>query len=525
MPGSRSQGCESFASNPVRLDHSDHAGMARGAKWSTYLNQTDSKGITMEELTQFKILSHACLLVKRKNICLIIDPWIIGSCYWGSWWNYPEPILNEEELQEVTHVLISHIHWDHWHGTSLKKFFKGRQFIIPDEPKTRSYDDLVKLELGPVIRTKHNQTIKLAEDFKITTYQFGLFLNDSVIVVETPQLTLLNANDAKIAGLPLKQILKNHAPFDFAFRSHSTANFRSCITVQDDTTSNMDNYEHYSLSFQLFMNVVKPTYAIPFASNHCHLHKDTFHFNQVITNPLVLQNWLNQHGGLRFSQLKIMLPGSQWSSQTGFHLRDLEPFNNIDEKLKHYQLKNQQKLDQYYVNENQKKLTSSNIKKHETHLKAIPKLLRILLKPSRIAYQVISQESSEYYNVDYLNCCLKPITRSEFEAATIKISWPVFVLKQAIALNMYAHAFISKRVSFVLSNSKEIKKTFLFIGYLEKIEHEFFPLSLHYLKRLFFTYAKRWRELFVYGSAFNLIMWGRKSLFKVEETILRRSAD
>jgi UDP-MurNAc hydroxylase len=43
------------------------------------------------DVTYFKILSHACLLVKRGKTSLIVDPWISGSCYWRSWWNYPEP--------------------------------------------------------------------------------------------------------------------------------------------------------------------------------------------------------------------------------------------------------------------------------------------------------------------------------------------------------------------------------------------------------------------------------------------------
>src|SRR5579872_1704798 len=104
----------------------------------------------MEDITSFKILSHACLLVKRRDVSLIIDPWLVGSCYWRSWWNYPEPQIDENELSQVSHVLISHIHWDHWHGATLKKYFKNCQFLIPDEPKTRSFDDLVNLRLGQV---------------------------------------------------------------------------------------------------------------------------------------------------------------------------------------------------------------------------------------------------------------------------------------------------------------------------------------------------------------------------------------
>ena len=28
--------------------------------------------------------------IEHEDIRLLVDPWIIGSCYWRSWWNYPE---------------------------------------------------------------------------------------------------------------------------------------------------------------------------------------------------------------------------------------------------------------------------------------------------------------------------------------------------------------------------------------------------------------------------------------------------
>ena len=55
------------------------------------------------------------------------------------------------------------------------------------------------------------------------TMQFGLFLNDSALVIESPNLKILNANDCKIAGQSLDQ-LEKHGVFDFALRSHSSAN-------------------------------------------------------------------------------------------------------------------------------------------------------------------------------------------------------------------------------------------------------------------------------------------------------------
>lgn len=40
---------------------------------------------------KFTILSHAGLEVESDGRSLVIDPWLVGSCYWRSWWNYPPP--------------------------------------------------------------------------------------------------------------------------------------------------------------------------------------------------------------------------------------------------------------------------------------------------------------------------------------------------------------------------------------------------------------------------------------------------
>ena len=114
---------------------------------------------------EFKVLSHACLLIKTESTSIIIDPWLLGSCYWRSWWNFPKAKFDISELEEVDAVIISHVHWDHWHGPTLKKFFKDKTIIIPDEPGLRSRHDLKKLGFETSL-IKHGVTTELG-DLKI----------------------------------------------------------------------------------------------------------------------------------------------------------------------------------------------------------------------------------------------------------------------------------------------------------------------------------------------------------------------
>ena len=52
-----------------------------------------------------------------------------------------------------------------------------------------------------VTELRHAQAVELAPDFRITSYQFGIFLDS--LVIECEGIKILNANDAKFMGGPL----------------------------------------------------------------------------------------------------------------------------------------------------------------------------------------------------------------------------------------------------------------------------------------------------------------------------------
>ena len=80
---------------------------------------------------------------------------MLGTCYWRSWWNFPEPRFDADEVRAVDAVVISHIHWDHWHGPTIKRLLRDRPFIVADEPHTRSADDLRRIGIRDVTTVPH----------------------------------------------------------------------------------------------------------------------------------------------------------------------------------------------------------------------------------------------------------------------------------------------------------------------------------------------------------------------------------
>jgi len=466
---------------------------------------------------EFKVLSHACLLIKTDNTSVVIDPWLLGSCYWRSWWNFPQAKYNVSELEEVDAVIISHVHWDHWHGPTLRKFFKDKKIIIPDEPGLRSREDLKKLGFETTL-VKHGKTLNLG-DLKITLYQFGLFFTDAAIIVEAAGKIILNANDAKIAGLPLRKILKKHGKIDFAFRSHSSANPRICYELEGGNFAQYDDPEHYSRSFKLFMDAINPSYAIPFASNHCHLHKDVYKFNSYISDPIELQDYLSKQVDKKPWELKVMMPGSSWNTKGGFELEEPKEFINKNLALIKYQEKVQNKLDLFYEKEMQvnidKNVWKKFIKMTKTPLfnKGLGRFIVTVTKPDGSGSSKLIN-NQELQDIDF-------VEKSEIDLPLIII--PCIVFRDAVKKNMFEHASISKRCRFIASNEKDMKRLLKIVNHIEKKERLPLKITLRQLSRFPVAYIRRWRELFVYSQAVYYKYYKKLPLYLVEEKILKKT--
>src|SRR5690349_456653 len=233
----------------------------------------------------FQTLSHAGLRVVASGKELVCDPWLVGSTYWRSWWNYPPVPKALVESLRPDFIYLTHIHWDHFQSASLRHFDPHTPVLVPYDRYERITRDLRKIGMRNVRELRHGERFELAPGFAVRSFHFAPFVTDSAIAIEAEGVTLLNANDAKFAGAPLDQILRLYPRIDFCLRSHSSANPRACYHYLDSPDAEPDDNEHYVRAFALFMARVKPRYAIPFASNSCLLHDEVYRFNQLTQTP------------------------------------------------------------------------------------------------------------------------------------------------------------------------------------------------------------------------------------------------
>ena len=287
------------------------------------------------------------MLVETSDVRLLVDPWLVGSCYWRSWWNYPEVEEDFIDRIEPTHIYLSHLHWDHYHGPTLRKFYGSDPVIIlPKAVTKRMKDDMVRdFKFSRVVEVVHGKDYQVGENFSITSFQFNPCIIDSALVISSCGINILNANDSKVFGFSLGQILSRFKRFDFVFRSHSSATPDPYCVEGVDPSATSRKPDDYSRDFVAFAEACKARYAVPFASSHLYLHKGSVKYNKYYNSPL---NVLESYSRYRAASECVLMPAmSSWSNQDGFNLCEHD-YWQIDSHVDQMSARHAASLDKEY---------------------------------------------------------------------------------------------------------------------------------------------------------------------------------
>lgn len=460
---------------------------------------------------EFQTLSHAGLRVEAGGVELVCDPWLVGSVYWRSWWNYPPVPKALVQSLRPDFIYLTHLHWDHFQADSLKLFPADTPILVPFDRYERMTRDLKAVGRTNVREVRHGERVVLGPELAITSFHFSPIITDSAVVIEAGGRVLLNANDAKLAGLPLGQLLKRFPAIDFCFRSHSSANPRACFHVSDAPDEEADDNEHYLRAFALFMARVKPRYAIPFASNSCLLHDDVYAMNDLVQTPLAVRDHFERFRAERGldTEVRIMTPGDRWNSETGFHLQDGDWFERRPERLAEYRERVRPTLERQAALEARVSVPVRLVERFFADLSAkTPALLTRPLRGREVLLASRSAKAVQGFAVDLVKGRVREVGQAEFDRFDMRIEFPALILRQAVSMNMFGHAAISKRVHFH-ATAEAMPALRRFNTILELAEAELFPLSGHLTRRALRALLPRWREGVLYAQVAADLARGR----------------
>jgi UDP-MurNAc hydroxylase len=473
----------------------------------------------------FQTLSHAGLRVGFDGRELICDPWLIGSCYWRSWWNYPPVPTELVSGLKPDFIYLTHLHWDHFQGPSLRLFDPATPIYVPFDRYARMRRDLAAVGMKNVHELRHGERAQLAPGLAIRSFHFSPFITDSAVVIEAGDVVLLNANDAKLAGAPLQQILTEYPKIDFCFRSHSSANARACHHVIGEPDAPIDDNEHYLRAFALFVERVNPRYVIPFASNSCLLHDDVYHLNPLVQTPQLARDYFERFAAERglFTKLHIMVPGDRWREKRGFEIAEQDWFERRPEHLAAYRDRVRPTLDRQAALEAKAKISIGMVERFFGKVAdTTPSLLMRPLRGREILLVARSERETAGYAVDLAGGGkVRAVAPEAFDSFEARIEFPSLILRHSMTMNMFSHAAISKRVHYHATRQawRALRR---FNAILEWQECELLPLRRNFSRRSISALLPRWREGLLYARVLLDLKRGF-DLPTIEERLLSRT--
>ena len=443
---------------------------------------------------KFTILSHAGLLVEHAGVRVVCDPWLIGSCYWRSWWNFPEPDPALIADLRADFVYLTHLHWDHFHGPSLKKLFTpATRILVPKVTTRRMVEDLNYLGFKDVVEIPHGASYTLGPDFVLRSYQFGLGV-DSAVVLAGGGTTIFNCNDAKFFGLPLKQILRDFPRIDFLLRSHSSAGpIPHCVENSDRLPAESLAMSDSADQFVRCALHVGARYAVPFASNHCFLHKETLSYNGTATTPEEVRRHYQgvaARAGRR-SECIVMPPGSRWSDQEGFAVREFD-FSSRAEYIESMLARHARKLDDCYAQEAGVLADFDAFRAYfEQMMQAIPGIIRHrALSP--LVFEVRDGSGVYFWRVDPRRRAIEELIEAPNDCLTFEVH--AAVLRDCCRNKMFSVWSASKRLRIKLPGPEALDGASRWLTFLDLYELETFPLARNLTLRSLAIRLRRWRE-------------------------------
>ena len=147
-----------------------------------------------------------------------------------------------------------------------------------------------------------------------------------------------------------------------------------------------------------------------------------------------------------------------------------------------------------------------------------PNFLKRKLKGYPILIKSTSAGEPVGFSVDMWSGRVDRVGQSDFDRFEAWIEIPAIILRQAVLMNMFGHAGISKRVHY-FAPSSSMPRLRRFVTILELAEAELIPLRSLFSRRAIRALLPRWREFFLYCRTVFELLCGL-SLPQIERLLL-----
>jgi L-ascorbate metabolism protein UlaG (beta-lactamase superfamily) len=227
------------------------------------------------------LLNHASILLEYEEVRLLMDPWLMGTCFEDGWGLRYQ---NAEALQlasTATHLWISHFHGDHFHAPTLRALAQRNPNVVclgnasHNFRMDKALHQFGFMKIQPI---GERTSVRLTEAVEVERYPTtGI---DNMLVIRTREGTIVNYNDCNIPLRAQRAFAKHIGPIAVFLNNFNHAGkllFEPLPPVEQIKAMQMQYFVNNFTSFN-------PRYVIPFASFHYYRAPESSDQNDSLLN-------------------------------------------------------------------------------------------------------------------------------------------------------------------------------------------------------------------------------------------------
>lgn len=272
---------------------------------------------------RIEYICHSCLYIDTGDTALVFDPWFKDSAYMNQWFLFPGPV-DVSMLPAAKHILYSHGHEDHLHLSSLQELNRDAKVFYPYQWRRGAKKYFSDQGFDHLTEAVSFRPYRLSPSTTVTYLGFAL---ESVIVVETAGLVIVNINDAlnshhqNVVDMFLREIRKRWPKIDYLFSGWSGAGYFPNTVhykTKNDFETGLVREQYFAHNFSRIAQSLQPEYAIPFGPGFALLQKDKRWINEVKFPRENFENYYHEHFEKNTSIRFIVMNPGDYFDENGF---------------------------------------------------------------------------------------------------------------------------------------------------------------------------------------------------------------
>lgn len=264
-------------------------------------------------------IGHAGFLIETRGKRILCDPWF-NPAYFASWVPFPSnEHLDKQQVGDVTHLYISHLHHDHYDPAFLRQYVaKDAAVILPAYPLPHLEEALRGLGFSSFIHTRNDEPVDIGEGVRVTVHALVAPtdgpIGDSCLLVDDGETRVLDLNDARP---PDPSELLKDGPLDALLLQFSGAIWYPMVYQYPEKAKRVFGIQKRENQLRRALTYVRqldPRYVVPCAGPPCFLDDDLFHLNDLHNDPAnifpdqtVFLEYLRENG---VEGRRLMVPGT-----------------------------------------------------------------------------------------------------------------------------------------------------------------------------------------------------------------------